>query len=110
MYNVEEVFKNCPSQDIQDRMNIIADTIDGLILVQTELQSSGHWCSKCSRWYYKTDCQLKFEKKTKTICTNPLMGYLEPYEYEEETYLEYFEACPEGHEISKTRKWGGTLR
>ena len=36
---------------------------------------------------------------TRQRCTNPLMGYLEKYEYEEVTEQEFYAECPKGHKI-----------
>jgi hypothetical protein len=47
------------------------------------------------------------DEKTKTVCTNPLRGYLDDYEYAEETYTEYFYVCPKGHEVKYPRMFGG---
>ena len=99
MYNIEEVFKNGPS-DIQERMDIITNTIDGIMQLQAEVQAQGHWCPKCQRWYYKKDCGLVEEVETKTVCTNPFNGYLDDYEYEERTQRLWFDACPQKHKLS----------
>ena len=48
--------------------------------LQNEIQKQGYWCPTCQRWYYKKDCHVKKEEKTRTICANPLMGYLDDYE------------------------------
>ena len=99
MYNLEEIFKNGP-EDIQERMDIIANTVDAIIKVQNELQARGYWCKSCGRWYYKDDCGMRSQRRTYTICTNPFQGYLDDYEYEERTDTEYYDICPEGHQIS----------
>ena len=36
---------------------------------------------------------------TRQRCTNPTMGYLEKYEYEEVTEQEFYIECPKGHKI-----------
>lgn len=99
MYDLNEVFKNGP-QDIQERMDVIANTIDGIMKLQSELQALGYWCPHCQRWYYQDDCGLREKTYTKLICTNPFQGYLDPYEYEERTIHDWYDICPEGHEIS----------
>lgn len=58
MYDLNEVFKNGP-QDIQERMDVIANTIDGIMKLQSELQALGYWCPHCQRWYYQDDCGLR---------------------------------------------------
>ena len=107
IYDIDKVFKNFPSDDIQDRLNCIMDTMCELEDLQFAIQEKGHWCPACNRWYYKTDCTAQTEEKTKTVCTNPLMGYLDDYEYEEETYWELFYVCPKGHEVKHPRMFGG---
>ena len=99
MYNIDEVFKNGP-QDIQERMDVIANTIDGILRLQREVQAQGYWCPKCQRWYYKSDCGLTEETQTKMVCINPFQGYLDDYEYEEQTQRLFFTACPQKHKIS----------
>ena len=99
MYDLNEVFKNGP-EDIQERMNVIANTINGIMKLQNELQAQGYWCSHCQRWYYKDDCGMREKTYTQLVCTNPFQGYLEPYEYEERTVHEWYDICPGGHEIS----------
>ena len=59
MLILEEVFKNGPD-DIQERMNVIANSFDALLQLQTDVQAQGNWCSGCGRWYYKKDCNTKF--------------------------------------------------
>lgn len=99
MYDLNEVFKNGP-QDIQERMDVITNTIDGIVKLQSELQALGYWCPHCQRWYYQDDCGLREKTYTKLICTNPFQGYLDPYEYEERTVHDWYDICPDGHEIS----------
>lgn len=109
MLILEEVFKNGPD-DIQERMNVIANSFDALLQLQTDVQAQGNWCSGCGRWYYKKDCDTKFFEEEKTTCINPLSGgYLEPYEYEKEIHIETATVCPKGHEIGK-RRWAGTRK
>lgn len=100
IYDLHEVFKNGPD-DIQERMDVIANTIDGIMRIQKQLQESGYWCSHCQRWYYQDDCSLHNETKTRLVCTNPFQGYLDPYEYEERTETEWYDICPKGHKISE---------
>ena len=104
MYNLEEVFKNGP-QDIQERMDVIANTIDGIMRLQSEVQAQGLWCPKCQRWYYKVDCGLVEEVETKLVCTNPFNGYLDDYEYEERTDIEFWETCPNDHKLAEKPKF-----
>ena len=53
------------------------------------------WCSCCNMPIYKKDLIKKFEVWKETICTNPLMGYLDDYEYEEREFHDYRYRCPE---------------
>ena len=99
MFNLEEIFKNGP-QDIQERLDIITNTINGIIKVQNELQSQGHWCSQCGRWYYKTDCDILKEEHERMVCINPWDGYLDRYEYEMRLEKEWYDICPKGHKLS----------
>ena len=109
MLILEEVFKNGPD-DIQEQMNVIANSFDALLQLQTDVQAQGSWCGGCGRWYYKKDCNTKFFEEEKTTCINPLSGgYLEPYEYEKEIHIETATVCPKGHEIGK-RRWAGTRK
>ena len=107
IYDIDKVFKNFPSPDIQDRLNCIADTMCALENLQYKIQEEGYWCPTCGRWYYRKHCTPQAEEKTKTVCTNPLMGYLDDYEYAEETYTEYYYTCPNGHEVHCPRLFGG---
>ena len=109
MYDIEKIFKNFSSEDIQDRLNCIWDTMSALEELQNEIQKQGYWCPTCQRWYYKKDCHVKKEEKTRTVCTNPLMGYLDDYEYEEDKYVEFYYICPENHEVRHSRIRGFTL-
>ena len=36
---------------------------------------------------------------TRQRCTNPTMGYLEKYEYEDVVEQEFYTECPKGHKI-----------
>jgi translation initiation factor 2 beta subunit (eIF-2beta)/eIF-5 len=108
-FNIEEVFKNFPYEDIQARIDCIEDTIEDLKELQKAIMEDGYWCPTCKKWYYKKDCGTDVEIKEETVCTNPLMGYLDDYQYETRKYTEYFYVCPSAHKVNAPVMFGGFI-
>ena len=100
IYDFEAIFQNGPT-DIQEQLDVLNNTIDAIEHMREKLEATGHYCSECRRWYRKDDCTLQEKSYTKLVCINPFQGYLDPYEYEERTVHEWYDICPQGHEISK---------
>lgn len=104
MYDLNTVFKD-GLQDIQERMNIITNTIEDIMKLQSDLQEQGCWCPQCQRWYYKNDCDLQEKTFTKLVCANPFQGYLDSYKYEECIVHKWYDICPKGHQISDKERF-----
>ena len=52
------------------------------------------WCSCCKMPIYKKDLVKTLDTWTETVCTNPLMGYLDDYEYEKQEFVDFRYHCP----------------
>ena len=100
IYDLNAIFENGPT-DIQEQMDVLENTINAIKNIKTQLESTAYYCGKCGRWYRQDDCSLREKSYTTLVCTNPFQGYLDPYEYEERTVHEWYDICPEGHEISE---------
>lgn len=57
------------------------------------------FCPKCKEYYRNNTWATKWIERTHLVCTNPNMGYLEKYEYEERTDTVSVKECPRGHQI-----------
>ena len=100
IYDLNAIFQNGPT-DIQEQIDVLNNTIEAIKSIRTQLESTGYYCAECGRWYRQDDCSLREKSYTTLVCTNPFQGYLDPYEYEERTVHEWYDVCPEGHNISK---------
>lgn len=105
---LNKIFKNGPS-DIQERIDTIDETIKRLIDIQNEVKKRGKYCSYCHRWYYEKDCPLGIKEVMRTVCTNPMEGYLNDYEYETVIDKVIIDHCPEGHEIDGNKDYSFSL-
>ena len=55
------------------------------------------YCPICKDYYKKEFFKNIEKQEIRSFCTNSLMGYLEPYEYEDrKVWIKYLE-CPKGH-------------
>lgn len=100
IYDLNAIFENGPT-DIQEQIDVLENTINAIKNIKTQLESTAYYCGKCGRWYRQDDCGLREKTYTTLVCINPFQGYLDPYEYEERTVHEWYDICPEGHEISE---------
>ena len=100
--NIEEIF-NDDNLTISEKLN----KLDDLKKVYEELIEQSkktlikdyHYCPKCKEYYKKTAWENGMRSVTRQRCKNPLMGYLDKYEYEEVTEQEFYAECPKGHKI-----------
>lgn len=104
IYNIEEVFKNGPTS-IEERLEVLDNTIKGIERLRKEVTSQAYYCEKCKCWYNKNDTKLMKTSRIYTVCTNPFNGYLEDYEYEERTDIELWETCPNDHKLYEKPKF-----
>ena len=104
IYDLGAIFQNGPT-DIQEQIDVLDNTIEAIKNIKTQLESTGYYCSECGRWYHRDDCSLQKTTYKKLVCTNPFQGYLDPYEYEERIFNEWYDICPKGHKISEKPKF-----
>lgn len=100
--NIEEIF-NDDNLTISEKLN----KLDDLKKVYEELIKHSkktlikdyRYCPKCKDYYKKSAWEKGVRSVTRQRCKNPLMGYLEKYEYEEVVEQECYAECPKGHKI-----------
>ena len=107
MDEIKEMIENS-SRSLDEVIGFIDDSISTMQRAKNAILDYTFFCDQCGKYYYKHKCPTRKEIKTKLECTNPYMGYLEPYEYEKVTYWEYGKVCPEGHQVEKP-KYGGRV-
>ena len=62
------------------------------------------WCNCCGMPIYKKDLVKKLDVWKETVCTNPLMGYLDDYEYKEQEFCDFRHHCPKCDGVIKYYK------
>ena len=67
--------------------------------VKKEITTDYRYCPKCKDYYKRTAWEDGVRSVTHQRCTNPTMGYLEKYEYEDVVEQEFYTECPKGHKI-----------
>lgn len=100
--NIEEIF-NDDNLTISEKLN----RLDNLKKVYEELIEQSkktlikdyRYCPKCKEYYKRTAWENGVRSVTRQRCKNPLMGYLDKYEYEEVIEQELYAECPKGHKI-----------
>ena len=100
--NIEEIF-NDDNLTISEKLNKLDDlkkVYEELIKQSKEtLIKDYRYCPKCKEYYKKIAWENGVRSVTRQRCKNPLMGYLEKYEYEEVIEQEFYVECPKGHKI-----------
>lgn len=90
----------------QERINILNAAIERATEMKNQVIKDSKYCPICGKYYFKRECHIDSHQVIKTVCANPLTGgYLDPYEYEEESVKEYRWICPEGHPITEWSEW-----
>ena len=62
------------------------------------------WCGCCKMHIYKKDLVKTLDVWKETVCTNPLMGYLDDYEYKEEEFVNFRYHCPKCNGVIRYSK------
>lgn len=104
MYDVNKAFQDyVPAQE---RIDILNAAIERATRMKNQVIKDSRYCSVCDKYYFKKECHIDSRKIKETVCLNPLTGgYLDPYEYEEQEITEFYNICPEGHEMGVCVEW-----
>ena len=100
--NIEEIINN-DNFSISEKLAELSDLDEKyhqkIEQVKKEITADYRYCPKCQDYYKGTAWEHGVRSVTRLRCTNPNMGYLEKYEYEEVTEQEFYAECPKGHKI-----------
>lgn len=100
--NIEEIINN-DNFSISEKLAKLSDLGEKyrqkIEQVKKEITTDYRYCPKCKDYYKRTAWERGVRSVTRQRCKNPLMGYLEKYEYEDVTEQEFYAECPKGHKI-----------
>ena len=98
--NIEEIINN-DNFSISEKLAKLSDLGEKyrqkIEQVKKEITTDYRYCPKCKDYYKRTAWESGVRSVTRQRCKNPLMGYLEKYEYEDVTEQEFYAECPVGH-------------
>ena len=105
MYNIDKAFEGS-TLSAQEQRDLLKEVLEGVSKMINDLDKKCLYCTICGKYYFKNECCVNSRKVKKNVCTNPFTGgYLESYKYEEQEVTEFYNICPEGHEIKGYAEW-----
>ena len=100
--NIEEIINN-DNFSISEKLAKLSDLGEQyrqkIEQVKKEITTDYRYCPKCKDYYKRTAWEDGVRSVTRKRCKNPLMEYLDKYEYEEVEETEKYYECPKGHKI-----------